>query len=554
MDAVSKPAAAQRLPVEIAHILFLDLVGYSRLTMEEQAAHVEELQQVVQSTDEFQAAEAREELICLDSGDGMALVFFRDPAAPVQCAIEIAQSLRVRTHVRVRMGINSGPVSRRPKDIRGQANVSGTGINMAQRVMDCGDAGHILLSHQSAEVLGEFARWSPHLRDLGECEVKHGTRLHLYNLYIDQVGNPTFPRKIASPSAVPAAAPDAGRADREDAGESVTGAVPLGSRFYLARPSDDALTSAIDRREGMILIKGARQMGKTSLLARGLQRAREIGARAVSTDLQMLNQSELETGDALFLALSSALAEQLDLDVVPRKIWDADLGANMNMERFLRRHVFPAIDGPLVWGLDEVDRLFATPTSSEAFGLFRSWYNRRSLEPAGPWSRLTMVITYATEAHLFISDLNQSPFNIGIRLHLEDFSVDQVAELNRRYGEPLMDRDEVERFQRLVGGQPYLVRRGLADLASRATGLAGLEADAEQDDGPYGDHLRRVLISVSNADAYVDAVRAVLRGAPCPSKDLFYHLRAAGVLRGGGAADAQVRCPLYARYLDRHLP
>ena len=169
-----------RLSTEVAHVLFLDMAGYSRLSMEEQARLTQELRQVVRGTPEFARATQRQEVLALDTGDGMALVFFRDPLATVQCAAEVARALGSHPRLKLRMGIHSGPVSRVP-DVNGKENVTGSGINTAQRVMDCGDPSHILLSSASADVVREFEAWAGSLRDLGECEVKHGLRLHLYN-------------------------------------------------------------------------------------------------------------------------------------------------------------------------------------------------------------------------------------------------------------------------------------------------------------------------------------------------------------------------------------
>src|SRR5205807_10064541 len=180
------------------------------------------------------------------------------------------------------------------------------------------------------------------------------------------------------------------------------------------------------------------------------------------------------------------------------------------------------IEGRLVWGLDEVDRLFNCPFGSDVFGLFRALHNERALVPAGPWSRLTLAIAYATEAHLFITDLNQSPFNVGTRLALEDFTFEQVLDLNQRYGRPLRDRDEVARFYRLLGGHPYLVRRGLHELASRGTPLAAFEEQADQDDGIFGDHLRRMLASLSRDPELIHAVRGALVGQVSIDPGAFY--------------------------------
>jgi DNA-binding SARP family transcriptional activator len=335
--------------------------------------------------------------------------------------------------------------------------------------------------------------------------------------------------------------------------EPVGGAVPLNSQFYVVRPADAEFRAAIARKDSIVLIKGARQVGKSSLLARGLQQAREAGARVVLTDFQTLNVAHLESVETLLFALAEAVAEQLDLDVSPAEVWDPPRGANPNFRRFLRREVLGRIEAPIVWGLDEVDRLFPRDFSNEVFGLFRAWHNERALDPTAPSARLTLAIAYATEAHLFITDLNQSPFNVGTRLTLEDFTVEQVADLNRRYGSPLRDPTELARFYRLVAGHPYLVRRGLHEMAAHGLPITAIEAEAEPAAGIFGDHLRRMLAALVKDPELCDAVGAVLRGQPCPTPEGFYRLRSAGVLSGESVGEARPRCQLYASYLKRHL-
>lgn len=335
--------------------------------------------------------------------------------------------------------------------------------------------------------------------------------------------------------------------------ETVGGAVPLQSEFYLVRPGDGELQTSLARYDSIVLIKGARQMGKTSLLARGLAYARERGARTAFTDFQKLNAANLADANHLYLTLAESLADQLDLSVVPSEVWDERRGANVNFERFLKREVINVSSRPLVWALDEVDRLFGCPFGSEVFGLFRSWHNERALDPSGPWSALTLVIAYATEAHLFITDMNQSPFNVGIRLALEDFTPLQVAELNRRYGNPLKGHDELNRFTRLLGGHPFLVRRGLHELATRGVDLETFEAEADHDEGIFGDHLRRILVLLARDPELTEIVRGVLRSEPCPTPESFYRLRSAGVMHGTSQNDVRPRSRLYALYLKRHL-
>src|SRR5207253_9980687 len=183
----------KKIELEIAHVLFIDIVGYSKLSMNEQRAAVDELNHAVRASDEFRKAEAADRLIKIPTGDGVALVFYTSPEAPVQCAIEISCVAHLR--LALRMGVHSGPVSG-VIDVNERANLAGAGINMAQRVMDCGDAGHILLSAHVAADLEEYEQWRPPLHDLGSCEVKHAVRVSVVNLYDDQFGNATLPRKF----------------------------------------------------------------------------------------------------------------------------------------------------------------------------------------------------------------------------------------------------------------------------------------------------------------------------------------------------------------------
>src|SRR5258705_12356933 len=172
----------KEIQLEIAHILFIDTVGYSKLSINEQHAAVEELNQIVRATEQFQKAEAASRLLKIPTGDGMALVFYTSPEAPAQCAVEISRALKEHARPQLRMGIHSGPVSGLI-DVNERANLAGAGVNMAQRVMDCGDAGHILLSKRVAEDLGAYEKWRTLLHDLGTCEVKHGARVALVSLY-----------------------------------------------------------------------------------------------------------------------------------------------------------------------------------------------------------------------------------------------------------------------------------------------------------------------------------------------------------------------------------
>src|SRR5438067_3351427 len=180
---------------EIGHVLFIDIVGYSKLLINEQSEQIQKLKKIVRGTEQFRLAEAEGKLLRLPTGDGGALVFRNSPEAPVLCALEISKALKSHPELLVRMGIHSGPVNE-VTDLNEQANVAGAGINIAQRVMDCGDAGHILVSKRVADDLEHYAQWRPLLHDLGTCEVKHGISLALFNLYSDEIGNSEQPKKF----------------------------------------------------------------------------------------------------------------------------------------------------------------------------------------------------------------------------------------------------------------------------------------------------------------------------------------------------------------------
>src|SRR5215472_2024672 len=181
--------------LEIAHVLFMDIVGYSKLLTDEQSEALQELNQIVRNTEAAREAEAAGQLTILPTGDGMALVFTGSVEEPVECALEISQALRAQPSLPVRIGIHSGPIHH-VKDATRRENIAGVGINIAQRVMDCGDAGHILVSKRVADDLAQQRRWQPYLHELGDVEVKHGVVVSLVNLYAETIGNPTPPSRL----------------------------------------------------------------------------------------------------------------------------------------------------------------------------------------------------------------------------------------------------------------------------------------------------------------------------------------------------------------------
>src|SRR5882724_10217754 len=237
---------------DIGHVLFIDIVGYSKLLINEQSDQIQRLKEIVRGTEQFRLAEAEGKLLRLPTGDGGALVFRTGPEAPVRCALEISKELKKHPELRVRMGIHSGAVNE-ITDLNEQANIAGAGINIAQRIMDCGDAGHILLSRHVAEDLEQYRQWQPCLHDLGECEVKHGVRVHAVNFYTDEVGNPEVPQKFRQvkereqtvPSVPAAVAKPAGRSRAWIVALIIAAAAVAGLYIFSHRSGPTAPPSAI---------------------------------------------------------------------------------------------------------------------------------------------------------------------------------------------------------------------------------------------------------------------------------------------------------------------
>lgn len=322
------------------------------------------------------------------------------------------------------------------------------------------------------------------------------------------------------------------------------GALPPNSPFYIRRETDSQFYSAIARSDTLVLVKGPRQVGKSSLLAQGMQYARQSGRTVVITDFQSLNSEAFLSIDKLLYALAEKIACQIALEFPPPR-WNSAFSPNMNFENYLRTEVLPRTEKELFWCLDEVDRLFGCAYKNDFFGLLRSWHNFR-------WAPFTIALAYATEAHLFITDLNQSPFNVGTRLALQDFTPAQVAELDRLYGSPL--GASVDDYYKLLGGHPYLVHYGFYKMTHDKVDGVNIHQYADREDGLFGDHLHRMLATLTQDNGLSQAVRAILRGESGLSSSDFYRLRSAGILTGDSPHDAMLRCELYSNYLRKHLP
>ncbi|MFL6540288.1 MAG: hypothetical protein ACJ8HU_05965 [Chthoniobacterales bacterium] len=259
---------APKVRLEIGHVLFLDIVGYSKLLISEQNAQLQKLKEIVRATEQVRTAEKEGRLLRLPTGDGGALVFRTSPEAPVECAQEISKALKAHPALRVRMGVHSGPVNE-VSDLNEQANMAGAGINIAQRVTDCGDAGHILLSKHVADDIDDYAEWRPYLHDLSECEVKHGVRLHLFNLYGDDFGNPAVPGKVQS------AARPAQKASRKllpiAAMVAAVALIAVASIWQRARSSARPLTAAPEKSIAVLPFENLSDDKNAAYFADGIQ-------------------------------------------------------------------------------------------------------------------------------------------------------------------------------------------------------------------------------------------------------------------------------------------
>lgn len=332
--------------------------------------------------------------------------------------------------------------------------------------------------------------------------------------------------------------------------EAIGGGMKLDSPFYVTRPADGRFHAALGRFDNIVCLRGPRQIGKTSLLARGLVRVREAGARVVVTDFQSLSPSDMASEESFYAAMARRIASQLKIDL-PNVASGPFTTVGAAFQTFLEQDILEALSCRLVWAIDEADSIFQHPYATNVFSSIRARFNAISLSPDEPWQRLTTILTYSTEAHLFIRNVNLSPFNVGERIELSDFTIDDIASLNERYAEPLHGGDEIKRLYDLVGGHPYLIRYALHEMKTRALGIDAIESGANEPERFFGDHIHRILSAVQCDDGLVSAVRALIRGGTTADETAFERLRMAGVIVGSRVGGYSFRCKLYESALSR---
>ena len=328
------------------------------------------------------------------------------------------------------------------------------------------------------------------------------------------------------------------------------GAMSLDSKYYIRREADAQVEDLLSAGEGVVLIQGPRQVGKSSLLAKSLSFARSARISVAFTDVQALGKAQLAETDSLYKTLAHGIAQQLDVDIDIAENWNDWLGANVNLDTIVGK-ILAQCNNRVCWAIDEADLLFDWPYTNDLFGLLRSWHNRRALDPDGPWRNLTLVLAYATEAHLFISDLNQSPFNVGVRMSLRDFSVDEVRSLQSRH-EPLKDPESWKTVFEITHGHPYLSQCAFSYLKKGGT-LKDLADSSARQDGPFGAHLNRMLVMISQSSEMLSEVRRLLRGEAFENPTTRYRLQSSGVISISATGQPEFRVPIYESYLSSEL-
>ncbi len=329
------------------------------------------------------------------------------------------------------------------------------------------------------------------------------------------------------------------------------GVVKLRDKLYVPRQDDERLARQVVRRGSTTTIRAPRQTGKTSLLVRGLRQARKQGAEAVLIDLQFVGREQFASLSVFLREVAAFIGDELGLDEADiERVWRSSRSAQRNLNWFMEKVVLPEFDdSPLVLAFDEADSMLLTDFSSDFFRMLRFWHNRRATHEI--WDNLNLVMVIATEPYLLIENVHESPFNVGLRLNLPDFSAKQVQWLNQQHGEPVHPADFAD-FMALFHGHPYLTRKALYAMAVDGLSWVQLQEAAVQDDGPFGDHLRRHLWGLRQEKSLPSALKQVLRSQRCDDETARFRLLRVGLIQGSGDVYTP-RCGLYQRYFEGKL-
>jgi len=328
------------------------------------------------------------------------------------------------------------------------------------------------------------------------------------------------------------------------------GVIKLRDNFYIERQGDEQLRRQIIRPGTTTTIRASRQTGKSSMLVRGINYARQHNTKVVHLDLQRLDGERLATSDLFLRDLAQFIVRKLRLDLAEvDKFWSGSLGPQDKLTYLLEDYVLPEIDDPIILALDEVDRLLHTPFHNDFFALLRSWHNSRALDEQ--WDKLDLVLVISTEPYLLIADANQSPFNVGLKISLEDFNEEQVQDLNQRHGSPVTEK-EFPQLMELLSGQPYLTRQALYMLTIGQFTWNELLEKAALDHGPFGDHLRRQQWLLRDDPELRETFKQIIDQGQSQNEMARFRLLQAGLIKGSGDIFT-CRCGLYKKYFADKL-
>jgi hypothetical protein len=328
------------------------------------------------------------------------------------------------------------------------------------------------------------------------------------------------------------------------------GAVKLSDKLYVEREADSRLKEQLTRWGTTTTIRAPRQTGKTSLLMRGIQHARSHDHTAVFFDMQSSGRERLASSEVFLRSIAEAISDELTLDEsLLEQAWQGTRSPSIKLQRFLEKQILPSLDKPLLLAIDEADGLLQSNFYADFFGLLRSWHNRRATNTE--WEKFNLVLVISTEPYLLITDINHSPFNVGLHLGLSDFTVDQVRDLNLRHGSPIKANDQVA-LMNLLQGHPYLTRRALYALTAEGMSWAQFVREAPTEQGPFSDHLRHQYWNVRDKPELKQALKEILNTRRCSDDLSLFRLLKAGLIKGTND-NYMCRCGLYELYFKDKL-
>lgn len=333
--------------------------------------------------------------------------------------------------------------------------------------------------------------------------------------------------------------------------ELETGTIKLNSPFYVKRDTDDDVMEQVRKQGSTTIIKAPRQMGKSSLLVRTHALVANDGLPSCFIDFQFLDKTHLSGLNNLFKYLAHKMARAFKTKAKPEAFWNEYLGPDDSITQFLREAVLKETDSPVLILFDEVDRLFNQTYCDDVFATVREWHNLRAREKC--WANLNIVIAHSTEPYLWIQDINQSPFNVGLQIKLDDFDLGQVVQMNELHGSPLAGKDEIKELLDLTGGQPYLVRLALYEMVKNNYSISQLVEASLDERGPFGDHLRRFLWALQTDKGLKESLQQALSKGECEFETHFMRLRSAGLVKGDIRNEVHLRCKLYEDFFKKHL-